>query len=283
MKMKFPICAVLTLVTAVSAAQGKLSDIRTIQVHVAPSPMADEAAVEEETRALLGKYLPSIRATKEYSDVNLLVHLRETANEDGSVHYAHSVRLFGNGSDRYGLHEKVYWTKTVDGTVDSGRYEAAWQKNLKRLVKDLGEAFSEEATIRAEVISVADGDTLSVFSRGETETLYTVRLHNVDCPESGQPFGPEARAFTAERVLGQTVTVRVEEVDRYGRVLGEVLLPDGKSLNRELIQSGMAWWYNKYSKDSALASLEAQAEAKGTGLWADPNPTPPWEYRKEKK
>ncbi len=47
----------------------------------------------------------------------------------------------------------------------------------------------------------------------------------------------------------QTVTVQVVDRDRYGRTVGEVLLPDGRSLNRELVKAGFAWWYWRYTPD----------------------------------
>jgi endonuclease YncB( thermonuclease family) len=48
--------------------------------------------------------------------------------------------------------------------------------------------------------------------------------------------------------------VVIHATDRYGRLVGEVLLPDGRSLNRELIRAGLAWWYRSYApKDTPLA------------------------------
>ena len=53
--------------------------------------------------------------------------------------------------------------------------------------------------------------------------------------------------------------------DRYGRRLAEILLPDGRSLNQELIKAGLAWWFRKYSKDRRLGELERQAERRCEG------------------
>ena len=66
--------------------------------------------------------------------------------------------------------------------------------------------------------------------------------------------------------------------DLYGRTLAEVLLPDGRSLNQELIKAGLAWWFRKYSKDLQLGELERQARVAKRGLWVDPHPVPPWEW-----
>jgi endonuclease YncB( thermonuclease family) len=60
------------------------------------------------------------------------------------------------------------------------------------------------------------------------------------------------------------------------------LLPDGKSLNRELVRAGLAWHYVRYSDEVALARLESESRASRRGLWADTRPVPPWEFRKER-
>jgi micrococcal nuclease len=56
-------------------------------------------------------------------------------------------------------------------------------------------------------------------------------------------------------------------------------LPDGRILNQELIKAGLAWWYEKYSKDMVLRDLEVKARAAKLGLWVYPDPVPPWEWR----
>ena len=97
-----------------------------------------------------------------------------------------------------------------------------------------------------------------------------IRLYGIDCPEKGQAFGKD-------------VTVKVKDTDRYGRTVGIVILPDGRSLNEELVYQGLAWWYRKYSKSPKLATSEMEARLAHRGLWADKNPIPPWEWRKTKR
>ena len=59
-----------------------------------------------------------------------------------------------------------------------------------------------------------------------------------------------------------------------------MILPDGRNLNREIVKAGFAWWFRKYApKDTELEALESEARAARRGLWADPRPVPPWEYR----
>jgi len=127
------------------------------------------------------------------------------------------------------------------------------------------------------VVSVADGDTIGVMHLGKAER---VRLNGIDCPEGGQAFGARAKQFTAELVFGKEVMVKTIGRDRYGRTIGEVFLSDGRNLNRELVKAGFAWWFTRYSKDEDLRKLEAEARAAKRGLWADPSPTAPWEFRK---
>jgi endonuclease YncB( thermonuclease family) len=136
--------------------------------------------------------------------------------------------------------------------------------------------YAEQFT--GKVVSISDGDTLSILREGKA---VKVRLHGVDTPERAQAFGTQARKLTGDLAFQQVVTVVVRDIDRYGRVVGEVLLPDGRSLNQELVRAGMAWWYHQYApNDTTLAQLEAEAHAAKRGLWADAHPVPPWEWRK---
>jgi endonuclease YncB( thermonuclease family) len=128
------------------------------------------------------------------------------------------------------------------------------------------------------VVGLSDGDTLSVLREGKA---VKVRLHGVDTPEKAQAFGTQARQFTGALAFPQTVTVVVRDTDRYGRLVGDVQLPDGRSLNQELVKAGMAWWYRPYApQDTTLAQLEAAAHTAQRGLWAEAHPVPPWAWRK---
>ncbi len=127
---------------------------------------------------------------------------------------------------------------------------------------------------------MADGDTITVLHSGKGKRI---RLHGIDCPEKRQAFGKKAKQFTSGLVFGNTVTVTVMDVDRYGRTVGEVILPGGRVLNHELVRAGLAWWYRRYAPDDGtLAQLEADAKAAKRGLWADAEPVPPWEWRSER-
>lgn len=130
------------------------------------------------------------------------------------------------------------------------------------------------------VVAVVDGDTLHVLT---TSGVTKVRLADIDCPEKAQPFGQRAKLFTSELVFGKRVTVQFRDRDRYGRIVGQVTLPNGRILNREIIKSGYGWQFTKYSKDETLAKLQRAAKAHGRGLWSVKNPIPPWEFRERLK
>lgn len=130
------------------------------------------------------------------------------------------------------------------------------------------------------VVGVTDGDTINVMHDGKAEKI---RLNGIDCPESHQDFGNKAKQFASGLVFGKVVTVEVKDIDKYGRTVGEVLLSDGRSLNRELVKAGYAWWYKKYSNDNSLGGLEIEARNAKRGLWADPKPIAPWDFRKGKR
>lgn len=129
------------------------------------------------------------------------------------------------------------------------------------------------------VIAVKDGDTFDLLRNGQK---VTVRLYGVDSPEKKQAYGTRSQQFASELAFGKQVRLVEHNKDRYGRIVGTIMLPDGKNLNEELVRNGFAWHYKEYSKDKNLEILEADARRYKRGLWQDPNPTPPWEYRKNK-
>jgi endonuclease YncB( thermonuclease family) len=131
-------------------------------------------------------------------------------------------------------------------------------------------------TITGEVVAVKDGDTIEVLRSGQA---VTVRLHGIDAPEMGQPFGRNAKQAASSYVFGKAVRVEVTDVDRYGRAVGRVRVQGG-SLNAMLVRDGLAWWYRRYApSDTELERLERQARNANRGLWSAPGPVPPWDWR----
>jgi micrococcal nuclease len=126
------------------------------------------------------------------------------------------------------------------------------------------------------VCGVTDGDSLSVLQDGRA---VKIRLYGIDCPEKHQAYGNRARRFTSDFAFGREVEVRPVDSDRYGRLIAWVYVGP-RCLNEEILRAGFAWHFKRYSRDSHLAELELQARTARSGLWRDPEPTPPWEFRK---
>ncbi|MCA3000336.1 MAG: thermonuclease family protein [Rhodocyclaceae bacterium] len=140
-------------------------------------------------------------------------------------------------------------------------------------------AKSAGARLAGEVISVADGDTLTVFNR-EARTTYKIRLAYIDAPEKAQPFGARAKQALSAICFGKPAKVLVVDTDHYGRSVGQVSC-DGIAANQKMVADGMAWVYRKYApRDSDLLALEQNARADKRGLWVDGNAIPPWEFRR---
>lgn len=132
----------------------------------------------------------------------------------------------------------------------------------------------------AKVIGIKDGDTIVVLLDGDIQK--TLRLAEVDCPESGQPFGTNAKQFTSSQIFGKEIVFWETDTDRFGRTIAKVFYDDGKYLSAEIIKSGHGWWYFWYSTDKRLQNLEFQAKANSFGLWSDKKSIAPWEWRKLK-
>ena len=93
----------------------------------------------------------------------------------------------------------------------------------------------------ARVVGISDGDTITVLTADKTQ--HRIRLWGIDAPETGQDFGSRAKQAASGLAFGKTVKILPRDTDRYGRTVAEVILPDGRSMNREMVRQGMAWWY----------------------------------------
>lgn len=134
-------------------------------------------------------------------------------------------------------------------------------------------------TFTGKAVRIADGDTITVLVK---TTQQKVRLQGIDAPEKSQAFGTRSRQALGDKLIGKQVTVKWREHDKYGRILGQVYLGD-RWINREMVAEGWAWHYRHFSANTELARAEVEARAAKRGLWHDPNPTPPWDFRKTEK
>jgi endonuclease YncB( thermonuclease family) len=132
--------------------------------------------------------------------------------------------------------------------------------------------------VTGKVVSIADGDTLTVLD--ENRLQHKIRLFGIDAPERSQAFGARSREGLSAKVFGQSVRVEVVDVDRYGRQVGRVYCGD-RDVNLEQVRDGLAWQYTQFDRSPEGAAAQAEARAARRGLWGDPRPQPPWEFRRE--
>jgi endonuclease YncB( thermonuclease family) len=161
----------------------------------------------------------------------------------------------------------------------------------------LGLPFLAQAEFRnCLVVGVADGDTITARcgAAGSYEQV-KVRFNGIDSPEKRQPFGERAKQAMSDLVYMKDVELDCFKTDRYGRSVCKVMgapapdRPKTLDVGLAMVSQGMAWWYRAYSREQTAEertryeAAEAQAKAQGAGLWRDAAPTPPWEWRAERR
>ena len=135
--------------------------------------------------------------------------------------------------------------------------------------------------LRGKVVSIADGDTFTLLTSDKQQVK--VRLHGIDCPERAQDFGQVARQKLSDLVFNQPVRIVEKDIDRYKRTVAVVYTADNRCVNEELLSAGLAWHYTQYDNNPQWATLEKEARRKRVGLWSQPNPIRPSEYRNSKR
>jgi endonuclease YncB( thermonuclease family) len=139
--------------------------------------------------------------------------------------------------------------------------------------------------IHGRVVGVSDGDSVTVIDSKKTH--FKIRLAGIDAPEKAQAYGQKAKESLSDLVFGKQVDVEWSKQDRYGRIVGKIML-GGVDINLEQIKRGMAWHYKEYQNEQSLedrvayAQSELQAQDKKMGLWRDPAPIQPEVFRQKK-
>lgn len=136
-----------------------------------------------------------------------------------------------------------------------------------------------QADLQGFVVSVHDGDSLTVLVDSQQ---VKVRLADIDAPELKQAFGPRSKQSLLELCLGKAATLEDQGRDRYVRTIARVRCA-GVDANRQQVQRGMAWVFDRYVKDRSLYRDQEAARAAKRGLWMDPKAMPPWAWRRAKK
>jgi len=134
--------------------------------------------------------------------------------------------------------------------------------------------------VTAKVVGVVDGDTIDVLLPGNIQQR--LRLNGIDTPERGQPFGNNAKQYLSELIMGKQIEYEPLDTDRYDRVIAETYV-SGNRIGLLLVQTGLAWHYEKYSDDESLRAAQFKAQELKLGLWSDNRFVAPWDWRKLSK
>jgi endonuclease YncB( thermonuclease family) len=135
----------------------------------------------------------------------------------------------------------------------------------------------------AKVVSITDGDTVDVLAPGNL--TYAVRLAGIDAPEHDQTFGAQSTQHLSELISGKPVTLDCENERSYGRLICKIVLPNGEDACLDQVKAGMAWHYKQYEDEQspsdrqAYAAAECSAMKAKIGLWNDPHPVQPQDFR----
>lgn len=131
----------------------------------------------------------------------------------------------------------------------------------------------------AKVTKVLDGNTIEVFS--SDNQLQKLVLAGIDSPEPGQPFSEKAKKLLEKLIMDKEVNVLIEGKNRVGDYLAVVIIvQNGLDPRIELLEEGLAWTAEK-KPISFLETFRIKAQEKKKGIWKDPDPTPPWIYRRQ--
>lgn len=126
------------------------------------------------------------------------------------------------------------------------------------------------------VVTVHDGDTVTCSDPEGRE--HKIRLVGIDAPEFHQPYGNAARQALAAKLTAGGVRVEGTARDQHGRLLARLLIGE-RDVNRELVAEGLAWVFGGFSPDEDLLAAETDARRQRRGLWADPHPISPADWR----
>ena len=134
--------------------------------------------------------------------------------------------------------------------------------------------------IKGTVVYVADGDTFNL--KLDDGVVIIVRAQAIDAPEKGQEHGNISKEFLRREILNRRITVIYDKTDSYNRYVGRIYR-NGLDMEELMLRRGHAWHFKRFNNEPLLARSEADARARKIGLWNDPNPEPPEDFRKKKK
>ena len=148
-----------------------------------------------------------------------------------------------------------------------------------------------DETFSVRVIRVNDGDgciaTRLGWFRRNRETI-EIRLHAIDAPEYDQPFGREATHRLKRIAEGKRFNFKIwDSYDQFGRVVGVLYQRRlGQSVNRQMVESGMAYRFTRFGEMSGLGLTNAERDARRQklGVWSLPDGgVRPWHHRRRQR
>ena len=179
------------------------------------------------------------------------------------------------GLDKFGCHyDNGKHTYHCHNGILNGLEFDSMEKMLLAM-RDTAGAPSRTYVVLGKVISITDGDTITILVNNRPAKI---RLAEIDAPEQHQAYGMKAKQYIGNLIFGKKVRVNVDDMDEYGHLLGRVYI-NKLDVNADLVEKGYAWANLQYAEDSNLARLEVLARKNKRGLWAGPNPEPPWQWR----
>ncbi|HEV8515809.1 MAG TPA: thermonuclease family protein [Cyclobacteriaceae bacterium] len=137
---------------------------------------------------------------------------------------------------------------------------------------------SPQEILKGKVVNVTDGNTIELLT--EANETYKIELAGVDCPETEQPFGSEAKRLLEKSLKGKMVEVFVERKNRWGIRQAVVLAKSGDDPRLKLLAEGLAWTSEKNAIPE-FESIRIDAKDHRKGLWINEDPTPPWVFRRQ--
>ncbi|MEH6584789.1 MAG: thermonuclease family protein [Halioglobus sp.] len=158
------------------------------------------------------------------------------------------------------------------------------------LATSVGRADPVPEDFKGWVITVLSGDRVRILDAGNR--VQVIRLQSIAAPLLDQPYGQESRKKLSTMLSGKEVSVKVLKRDGTEQILAQVLIEPGDCLDckhsvdvaLEQVKLGMAWWTWKFAKQQKKSerahyeSADTAARNAKLGLWADPEPVPPWEW-----
>lgn len=131
--------------------------------------------------------------------------------------------------------------------------------------------------MNCKVVGISDGDTFTCLT--DDKQQLKIRMNQIDAPEKNQDFGQASKQALSGMIFGKVVGLKTNGTDKYGRTIAEAFY-DGKNINKAMVKQGMAWAYREYMTDNEYADLETTARSSTTGLWSQPDPVYPSDYRR---